>query len=128
MFQEHLIPNSAWKDYSAASTNYAFDAYESEEKSSRGPKMAPMGPPSVPPPRPPQGPQGPQGPHGPRTTYSLPRTNPTAAPSQFNAGYYTHRPSHPNAELQPDFYFMPSQRKYSGEVVRVYVDYNNKKS
>lgn len=24
----------------------------------------------------------------------------------------------------PDFYFMPSQRKYSGEVVRVYVDYN----
>lgn len=25
---------------------------------------------------------------------------------------------------QPDFYFMPSQRKYSGEVVRVYVDYN----
>lgn len=26
----------------------------------------------------------------------------------------------------PDFYFMPSQRKYSGEVVRVYVDYNKK--
>lgn len=25
---------------------------------------------------------------------------------------------------KPDFYFMPSQRKYSGEVVRVYVDYN----
>ena len=27
----------------------------------------------------------------------------------------------------PDFYFMPSQRKYSGEVVRVYVDHNNKR-
>lgn len=26
---------------------------------------------------------------------------------------------------QPDFYFMPSQRKYSGEVVRVYVDYGS---
>lgn len=28
---------------------------------------------------------------------------------------------------KPDFYFMPSQRKYSGEVVRVYVDYNKDK-
>ncbi|CAG2115515.1 unnamed protein product [Medioppia subpectinata] len=27
--------------------------------------------------------------------------------------------------LQPDFYFMPHQRRYSGEVVRVFVDYNN---
>lgn len=26
----------------------------------------------------------------------------------------------------PDFYFMPSQRKYSGEVVRVYVDHNKR--
>lgn len=26
--------------------------------------------------------------------------------------------------LQPDFYFMPHQRRYSGEVVRVFVDYN----
>ena len=56
-----------------------------------------------------------------RSTYSLPRT--THAPAQY-PGYYTHRP---HSELQPDFYFMPSQRKYSGEVVRVYVDYNNKK-
>jgi hypothetical protein len=29
-----------------------------------------------------------------------------------------------NGTDTPDFYFMPSQRKYSGEVVRVYVDYN----
>ena len=28
-------------------------------------------------------------------------------------------------QLQPDFYFMPHQRRYSGEVVRVFVDYNN---
>lgn len=26
------------------------------------------------------------------------------------------------AESNPDFYFMPSQRRYSGEVVRVFVD------
>lgn len=57
------------------------------------------------------------------------------------AGYYTQdrrqRPNNKNAYNHskqnssdrsgadtPDFYFMPSQRKYSGEVVRVYVDYN----
>lgn len=71
-------------------------------------------------------------------TYSLPR--PTQQPPHHN-GYYTHRPPNRSAaghgpqhhqqsagaggdQLQPDFYFMPSQRKYSGEVVRVYVDYN----
>jgi hypothetical protein len=27
-------------------------------------------------------------------------------------------------DVAPDHYFMPSQRKYSGEFVRVYVDYN----
>ena len=27
-------------------------------------------------------------------------------------------------DFAPDHYFMPSQRKYSGEVLRVYVDYN----
>lgn len=57
-----------------------------------------------------------------RSTYSLPRT--AHSQGQYQGGYYTHRPQ---SELQPDFYFMPSQRKYSGEVVRVYVDYNNKK-
>lgn len=64
------------------------------------------------------------GPPPERSTYSLPRhANPP--PPQHN-GYYTHRPPRPHGDqLQPDFYFMPSQRKYSGEVVRVYVDYNN---
>lgn len=47
-----------------------------------------------------------------RNTLSLPRTT-----------YDRHRQP---SDMQPDFYFMPSQRKYSGEVVRVYVDYNNK--
>uniref|UniRef100_A0A2S2QIJ9 Uncharacterized protein n=1 Tax=Sipha flava TaxID=143950 RepID=A0A2S2QIJ9_9HEMI len=71
-------------------------------------------------------------------TYSLPR--PAQQPPHHN-GYYTHRPPNRTShgpqqqqqqpggggsgdQLQPDFYFMPSQRKYSGEVVRVYVDYN----
>lgn len=69
-------------------------------------------------------------------TYSLPR--PAQQPPHHN-GYYTQRPPNRTShgpqhqqqqqsgggdQLQPDFYFMPSQRKYSGEVVRVYVDYN----
>lgn len=29
------------------------------------------------------------------------------------------------SSLQPDFYFMPHQRRYSGEIVRVFVDYDN---
>lgn len=76
-------------------------------------------------------------------TYSLPRT---VANPQTHPGYYTqdrrsrqhqgggssstkphgqngHHSSAGGADT-PDFYFMPSQRKYSGEVVRVYVDYN----
>lgn len=64
-----------------------------------------------------------------RTTYSLPRTvHQAGGAGPPHNGYYTqdrHRgPPRPHSELQPDFYFMPSQRKYSGEVVRVYVDYN----
>lgn len=36
--------------------------------------------------------------------------------------------SHRFSQTQPspDFYFMPHQRKYSGDVVRVHVDYNKK--
>lgn len=84
-------------------------------------------------------------------TYSLPRTA-TGASSHhqryshqpsYAEGYYTqdrrrNNNSRSNSHHQmdndtsttamdkPDFYFMPSQRKYSGEVVRVYVsnDYN----
>lgn len=66
-------------------------------------------------------------------TYSLPRTN-MQNPTNHTPGYYTQdrrgrqRDSHASGASSgadtPDFYFMPSQRKYSGEVVRVYVDYN----
>ena len=64
-----------------------------------------------------------------QTTYSLPRTvHQAGGVGPPHNGYYIqdrHRgPPRPHSELQPDFYFMPSQRKYSGEVVRVYVDYN----
>lgn len=83
-------------------------------------------------------------PHSDRT-YSLPRTAAgTSSHSQRYShqpqaeGYYTQdrrrnnsRSNHHQMEDavttamdKPDFYFMPSQRKYSGEVVRVYVDYN----
>lgn len=76
----------------------------------------------------PRGGYGPPPPHDgggrDRSTYSLPRQ--PQPPPQHHNGYYTHRPPRPHADqLQPDFYFMPSQRKYSGEVVRVYVDYNS---
>lgn len=83
-------------------------------------------------------------------TYSLPRTVIQQQQQQLHQqqmqqkqpGYYTqdrrsrsaqHQSGgngHPMSAAsaagidQPDFYFMPSQRKYSGEVVRVYVDYN----
>lgn len=30
----------------------------------------------------------------------------------------------PQRQLQPDYYFMPHQRKYSSDVVRVFVDYD----
>ena len=46
---------------------------------------------------------------------------------QFNIPYNRNSYAHPSyvPQLQPDFYFMPHQRRYSGEVVRVFVDYNN---
>lgn len=72
-------------------------------------------------------------------TYSLPRTA-VQQQQPYSGGYYTQdrragRNGHPHHSSghgaskgsgidTPDFYFMPSQRKYSGEVVRVYVDYN----
>lgn len=52
----------------------------------------------------------------------------------YPSGYNTHDSSKDNTyrsylgqphALTPDFYFMPHQRRYSGEVVRVFVDYNN---
>ncbi|KAK3870528.1 hypothetical protein Pcinc_024255 [Petrolisthes cinctipes] len=51
----------------------------------------------------------------PRSTYSLPRGASGSLPSYNTA----------MQDMTPDFYYLPSQRKYSGEVVRVYVDYND---
>ncbi|XP_060536686.1 uncharacterized protein LOC132708394 isoform X2 [Cylas formicarius] len=135
--KDHLIPNSAWKDYSA-NTNYAFDAFEPEEtknpvnghgNNGRAPATRPRSnpprpqgrPPSVPPQAPPGDSRSLQRPRSTnyapptdRSTFSLPRTTfdrHTVGPTK-------------GGQMPADFYFMPSQRKYSGEVVRVYVDYN----
>lgn len=54
----------------------------------------------------------------PRGTYSLPRGSTTSSLPSYNTAMQ---------DMTPDFYYLPSQRKYSGEVVRVYVDYNKSK-
>ncbi|XP_011304323.1 uncharacterized protein [Fopius arisanus] len=152
--QERLIAHNAWRDYSTgANTNFAFEAFETEEK-------APPPPVSSLPrhrdvtdgviPRSSNGMSTMENHHrlsshqqlsAPRATYSLPRApGPRQPPPPPQPGYYTqdrrnHRPkshhgngiSSQQTSQQPDFYFMPSQRKYSGEVVRVYVDYGNQK-
>lgn len=134
-----MIPNSAWKDYSA-NTNYAFDSIDSrgddvvvkkhpQNGNGRAPPQGrprsnpprPQGrPPSVPPQPPPgdsrslQRPRSAALPPHDRSTFSLPRTQ-----------YDRHTVGAAKGGQMPaDFYFMPSQRKYSGEVVRVYVGYN----
>jgi len=72
-------------------------------------------------------------------THSLPRGGPyTGGP--YGGGHHQHHPMgnyssydrrnggfssrHSSDYPPPDHYFMPSQRKYSGEELRVYVDYN----
>lgn len=171
MFQDRLISKNAWRDYpTGANTNFAFEAFETEEKAPPPPVS------SLPRPREMMGPTNGMmlddqihHPHkfqhqefqhsrnnigamvpGPRATYSLPRapghrhsTGIASSPGPQPQGYYTQdrrnvqRFKHPNQahsgsqsllQPQPDFYFMPSQRKYSGEVVRVYVDYGNSKN
>lgn len=141
--QERLIAN-AWKDYaSGANTNFAFEAFETEEKAPPPPvsslprpremmtsngMTAMNGTDTV---------EGPTRMVGPRATYSLPRAPGARHSAPIQPGYYTqdrrdhygrarsvHNPAGPQTN-QPDFYFMPSQRKYSGEVVRVYVDYGS---
>lgn len=131
-----MLPNSAWKDYSTANTNYAFEAFEPDEKIKNGTGRSS---------------NHPNNNGAPLNLRSGGRTPPV---SQVSQGYLMdtrslQRPrsmpyqQHPLAQerstlslprspydryrgpdMQPDFYFMPSQRKYSGEVVRVYVDYN----
>lgn len=54
----------------------------------------------------------------PRATYSLPRGS-----HGMQAGY----DRSPVVEDTPDFYYLPSQRKYTGEVIRVFVKHNQQK-
>lgn len=183
-FQDQLIPNSAWKDYSA-NTNYAFDAFsETEEKQKRNGRGSSVQQQTLQMSHSPAKAQyynngdggrssrhengngndhhrhyqngengrgyqnGNEQPHIPRTsytdrTYSLPRTvvQQQQQLQSKHQGYYTQDRRNRSAQHHPhsggggsgassagidtpDFYFMPSQRKYSGEVVRVYVDYN----
>lgn len=57
------------------------------------------------------------------TGYSLPR-NGYPPPPPPGYGSYDRRGFHGRpTDFPPDHYFMPSQRKYSGETIRVFVDY-----
>ncbi|XP_067135324.1 uncharacterized protein [Centruroides vittatus] len=143
--KEKLLNNSHWRDYSVtASSNYSYENFamqEDENKISKHPVgsvsngsalshansglgLSRVGPPDRPLPR--------------NSGYSatfermaLRRGNGQSGSSP--PSYATHdrsmRSMSANAysqqELRPDFYFMPHQRRYSGEVVRVFVDYNN---
>ena len=78
--------------------------------------------------------RAPGGPVPPNAGYSLPRHHHSGyghhhgpPPPPPGYGSYDRRGYHGRpSDFPPDHYFMPSQRKYSGEVVRVFVDYNNK--
>ena len=76
--------------------------------------------------------------HHHHSTHSLPRgggsssgpaSNGSATAAAYGYSSYDRRSGGfqsrpPASDYAPDHYFMPSQRKYSGEVLRVYVDYN----
>lgn len=56
--------------------------------------------------------------------YTQDRRNRSSHNPNGSSNYHRQTMERSNGTDQPDFYFMPSQRKYSGEVVRVFVDYN----
>ncbi|XP_073993780.1 DOMON-like domain-containing protein nahoda isoform X1 [Rhodnius prolixus] len=116
--KEMLAHNSAWKDYSTANTNYAFEPYEAEEKMRMGLMAGTNG--SGMPVQDTRSLSRPRNYHNAavmsRPAYSLPRSQPPAYSRSHTIDH--HGPT--DRHLQPDFYFMPSQRKYSGEVVRVF--------
>ena len=133
ILQEKLLGQSQWKDYSGPmgppplQHNYGYDGMESDDG-----KMGGMG--------------GWQhhrqsyDRYSRANTHSLPRGNqhqppPSRAPSypmgyssfdRRERGHVSSRPGQGHDGFPPpDHYFMPSQRKmYSGESIRVYVDYN----
>ncbi|XP_063547192.1 uncharacterized protein LOC134754755 isoform X4 [Cydia strobilella] len=170
--KEQLIPNAAWKDYSTANTNYAFEPFENDDKYNsttstaplrERPTSAPLRPTNPPPPRPgsnnkmaPNGKNGkmavngngnkmaangngnvkPKHPNSAAQYYHETRSLQRPRPPQPQYGYSsgadrsrsraTYSLPRGRDAAQPDFYFMPSQRKYEGEVVRVYVDYRDR--
>ena len=122
-FQEKLLSQSQWKDYSSQPppyAHYSHDGYEHDD-----PKAG-WGGGSVP-----RHTYERQQAAARANTHSLPRGGNHHHQQAYPMGYssYDRRagggfaPRGP-ADYPPDHYFMPSQRKYSGEVVRVYVDYN----
>ena len=130
-YQEKLLAHShQWKDYVSHGPP-AYDAFDHDDPKSWGPARHSYER---------QGAAGRAGgaPHHHHSTHSLPRGggpgshsshNPASA-AAYSVGYssYDRRSggfqSRPPSDYPPDHYFMPSQRKYSGEVLRVYVDYN----
>eukprot|EP00091_Calanus_sinicus_P006622 TRINITY_DN17319_c0_g1_i1.p1 TRINITY_DN17319_c0_g1~~TRINITY_DN17319_c0_g1_i1.p1 ORF type:complete len:141 (-),score=12.29 TRINITY_DN17319_c0_g1_i1:149-541(-) len=118
--KEKLLGQSQWKDYSGAThpppqNNYAYDAFESDDPKGWQQNAS----------------RHSYDRHSRGNTHSLPRGGhgghhppPHAAYpmgySSFDrrAGGFTSRPPGP-ADFPPRHYFMPSQRKYSGEVLRV---------
>ncbi|CAG0884808.1 unnamed protein product [Darwinula stevensoni] len=131
--KERLITNSAWKDYSTTGNiNYGYEQFETEERGASGSKNRGSNKNNIS-----------HAPYGDSRSLQRPVKNGySKSPDRFNSlprptfspnsgSYYSQDrpPMRPyNGSMgqaaPPDFYFMPSQRKYSGEVVRVYVDYN----
>lgn len=100
--REKLLTSSHWKDYSTtASSNYSYENFALRPDEDLGP---PAG-----------------APRAASVTYDR---GPARAPPPATNPYATAQRRQPQ-EMNPDFYFMPHQRRYSGEVVRVFVDYSN---
>jgi len=127
--KEKLLAQSAqWKDYSSAGpgppqANYAYDTYHPDDDNKGWTQAHPAnGYNSYD-----RGSR--QRPHRTAPSGQAPSTH--HAPNPYPMGYssYDRRNAGPGfnrstGDFPPDHYFMPSQRKYSGEVLRVYVDYN----
>lgn len=126
----------AWRDYSE--TNYGYDAYDEKNYGNAMPMTAtsPMGYQERNGYNTYQASNGNNGyGHHPTTNMSLPRPQ-----HQMHQSHHSSRHNGNSSAMgersggnggggsaaNPDFYFMPSQRKYSGEVVRVYVDHNKR--
>uniref|UniRef100_T1JGW5 DOMON domain-containing protein n=1 Tax=Strigamia maritima TaxID=126957 RepID=T1JGW5_STRMM len=149
MSKEQLITNSGWKDYSTSSVNnYNYEPFlplerererDSEPSSSRkknAPTPVKSNTPEI---TKLNARQQQQLVNSNRRSESLSRLapNPSSGRGGSTNAYATHdragfrengsatSASRAPRELQPDFYFMPSQRRYTGDVIRVSVDYNN---